>query len=210
MASAKGFLLCLGVLCLAGVAVWFGYVQIFTKGIERLPAEMCDGTLKRDTVVDILPPAKSAHESSRQSDYGTHYTRYSCFVNTSKSALWSTAEVRNITKESWLKNYAKATGGVPVVRASVDGIEAVTPLRSHGSEAAVFVPCVPAGETTSASPTYAVVVQVTVDDDTRKSGMELRQDLTDFAYRLSRHTYDRAKCQEPRTFPDALPRYEVK
>ncbi|WP_405795769.1 hypothetical protein [Streptomyces longwoodensis] len=210
VASTKGFLLCLGVLCLAGVVVWFGYLQIFTKGLERLPATMCGGTLERDTVIDILPPAKSAHESSRQSDYGSHYTRYSCFINTSKSALSSTTEVRSITKEAWLKNYAEDTTGVPVVRASAAGIEAVAPLRSHGSEAAVLVPCVPPGQKASSSTTYAVVAQVTVDDNTRKSGMELRQDLTDFAYRLAQHTYDLAQCQDPREFPTTLPRYEAK
>ncbi|MEU5180993.1 hypothetical protein AB0G49_13185 [Streptomyces longwoodensis] len=210
MASTKGFLLCLGVLSLVGVAVWFGYLHIYTKGLERLPATMCGGTLERDTVIDILPPAKSAHESSRQSDYGSHYTRYSCLINTSRSALSSTAEVRSITKEAWLRGYAENTTGVPVVRASAAGVEAVAPLRGHGSEAAVFVPCVPPGRMASASTTYAVVVQVTVDDDTRKSGMELRQDLTDFAYRLSQHTYDLAQCQEHREFPKALPRYAVK
>ncbi|GHH02393.1 hypothetical protein [Streptomyces rubradiris] len=37
--------------------------------------------------------------------------------------------------------------------------------------------------------------------------MPLRQTLTDFAYRLTRHAYDLAGCEGSRPLPGELPRY---
>lgn len=44
--------------------------------------------------------------------------------------------------------------------------------------------------------------------ESRASGAALRQAVTDFAYQLTKHAYELAECQAPRTLPEELPRYE--
>ncbi len=137
-ASAKGFFVGLTVLCVAGAAVWFGYVQFFTKGLDHLPAKVCDGTVERDTVKQVLPSARSAEEGSKRQSSGEDLTFY-CHVDTSGDAsLWGEARIRPLSRADWLESYQESGDGSRLSRASVDGIEALA--RSDDKYAAVYVP----------------------------------------------------------------------
>ncbi|WP_234334898.1 hypothetical protein, partial [Streptomyces sp. NRRL S-118] len=59
-ASRKKNLATAGISCLVVIAAVFGYVEIFTKGIDRLPARPCDGAVDRETAARALPSARSA------------------------------------------------------------------------------------------------------------------------------------------------------
>ncbi|MEU0344691.1 hypothetical protein ABZ092_38630 [Streptomyces bobili] len=208
-ASAKGFLFSLTVLCLAGVAVWFGYMQFFTKGLEHLPAKVCEGTVERETVVDVLPHARSAEEGSDQHNSGDNLTFYCHVVTSGDSSLWGRAQIRPVSKDKWLASYRDSGGDNRIIRVSVNGIEAVAQLDPENTTAGVYVPCVPPVVPSYNTPeAYAVITEVSVGGDTKATGGALRQALTDVAYRLTEHAYELAECKDSRNFPEDLPRYK--
>ncbi|MFE7277466.1 hypothetical protein [Streptomyces sp. NPDC057623] len=205
--NAKGLLLGLTALCLAGVAVWFAYAQFFTKGLERLPSKICEGTVERDTVTQVLPSARSAEEGSKRGNPGDDQV-FSCHVATSgDSSLLGRSWVRPVSKADWLESYGGSGGNSQVIRTSVGGIEALAQLDTE--QAAVYVPCVsPALSSGDASDDYAVITRLEAGGDLKATGAALRQNLTDIAYQLTKHAYKLAKCQGSRDFPEELPRYE--
>ncbi|MDQ0598505.1 hypothetical protein QF037_002850 [Streptomyces canus] len=204
--STKGILLSLTALCLAGVAIWVGYVQFFTNGLESLPTKICDGSVDRGLATQVLPPARSAEEGVKRQNSGDDLTFY-CHVDTSNdSSLWSEAKVQPLSKADWLESYGVGGGNNRIIHTSVDGIEAVAKLDTE--HAAVYVSCSPPGVPSyNASEDYAVTTRVEANGDLNVTGTALRQVLTDFAYQVTKHTYELAECKEPRDFPDQLPRY---
>jgi hypothetical protein len=206
--SAKGFLLSLTVLCLVGGAVWFGYAQIFTKGLERLPSKVCERAVERDVVIRTLPSTRTADESAERQGEGED-SEFHCRIYTSADSILSgMARVQNASPKAWLDHYGVYAGS-DTVRASADGVEALAQLDSDSGRSSVYVPCVPreikAGD---ASETYAIITEADVVGEGRVSGTALRQAVTDFAYQLTKHVYEVAECQDPRDFPEELPRYE--
>ncbi|MGW2720335.1 hypothetical protein [Streptomyces sp. NPDC001492] len=204
--GAKGLLFSLTALSLAGVGIWFGYVQFFTKGLEHLPSKICGGTVERGMVIQVLPSARSAEEGSKRQNAGDDFTFYCHVVTSGDSSLWGEARVRPVSKTDWIKSYRGNGGDNQIIRTSVDGIEAVAQLDTEHAE--VYVPCVPpAVPSYNASEDYAVITTVEADGDVKATGTALRQTLTDIAYQLTKHTYKLAECQDPRDFPEELPRY---
>ncbi|WP_432159173.1 hypothetical protein [Streptomyces sp. bgisy153] len=205
LASARGFLFSLTILCLVGAGAWFGYVQFFTKGLQHLPAKVCEDTVDRKLVTQVLPSARSAEESSRRRHSGEDLEFY-CHVDTSgDSSLLGETRVRAVSKGDWLKSYQEGKDIDHYVRASFGDIEA---LASRDSEyAAIYVPCTPQ-PTNNAASDRAVITRVFVSGASKEAGVALRQTLTDIAYQLTEHVYKIAECQEIRNFPSQLPRYQ--
>ncbi|NUV59106.1 hypothetical protein [Streptomyces sp. CAI-85] len=203
-ASAKGFAAGLALVCLLGGGTWI----FFVKGLHLLPGDMCDGTLERGTVTRVLPQARAADAGSRVQGAGPDLAFY-CHVNTSEgSYLDGRAQVLPVSREKWLKSSRGSGSGDRVAHVSADGgIEAVAKLASRSAR--VYVPCEPPSVPSyNASAEYGVVTEFSVSDDSRVTGAELRQILTDVAYRMSRHTYELAECGKGRDLPAELPRYE--
>lgn len=44
--------------CLVVACAAFGYLEVFTKGIDRLPARPCEGAVDRATAAQALPSAR--------------------------------------------------------------------------------------------------------------------------------------------------------
>ncbi|MCX5171227.1 hypothetical protein OG616_24830 [Streptomyces antibioticus] len=206
--SAKGFFFCLAVLCLAGGAAWFGYVQIFTKGLERLPAKVCDGAVDRDVVIRALPKTRSAEEGATRQAAGEDL-HFSCQVYTSgEPFLTGWVDVQRSSLQDWLRYYG-ADVGDDAVRVSVDGIEALAKLDAASGISSVYIPCAPKGvQADESSGAYAIIAEASVIATEEDAGAAVRQAVTDFAYQLAQHSYELAECQAPRDFPDALARYE--
>ncbi|MFE6491428.1 hypothetical protein [Streptomyces sp. NPDC057748] len=194
-----------GIGCLVAIAAVFGYLEIFTKGIDRLPARPCDGAVDRETAARALPSARSAEErgSLRQNHSEGDYF-FACYVRTSGGSLISgEVQSRDSASGSWRDFYAKQSFTADPVDVASGDIRAM----SHPDSAYVYVPCTPPGKKRGeARETYALTVDARTIGETRVHGNELRQVVIDFAYQLARHTYKAVDCQESRTFPKELPR----
>ncbi|MFF8613999.1 hypothetical protein [Streptomyces sp. NPDC015350] len=194
-----------GIVFLVAIAVVFGYLEIFTKGIDRLPARPCDGAVDRETAARALPSARSAEERGalRQNRSEGDYF-FACYVRTSGASVIS-GEVQpgDVTPGSWRDYYDENGGDKNPVEVSSGDIRAL----AHPDRAYVYVPCTPPGKKRGeARETYALNVDARTIGETRVHGNELRQVIIDFAYQLARHTYEAVDCQESRTFPKELPR----
>ncbi|MFF8728211.1 hypothetical protein ACF073_17205 [Streptomyces sp. NPDC015171] len=194
------FFTALAVFCGAGWA-------FLNKGLYLLPDKMCEGTIERDTVKDVLPNARSAESGSDRQGAGDRL-RVWCHVTTSNDSLLSgQARVEPVSRGTWLKSYQES-GETQVVRVSAGGIDALARLDTDAGTSSVYVPCSPPDVPSyNASRPYAVVSEAWVHGPARAEGAPLRQTLTDFAYRLTEHAYELAGCEKPRDFPDELPRY---
>ncbi|MFF8918788.1 hypothetical protein ACF08M_37160 [Streptomyces sp. NPDC015032] len=194
-----------GIGCLVAIAAVFGYLEIFTKGIDRLPARPCDGAVDRETAARALPSARSAEERGklRQDRLEGDYF-FACYVRTSGGSVISgEVESRDSASGSWRDFYAENGYAVDPVDVASGDIRAV----AHPDRAYVYIPCTPPGKKPGeAREAYALTVDARTIGKTRVHGNELRQVLVDFAYQLARHTYEAVDCQEPRTFPKELPR----
>ncbi|MBQ0829478.1 hypothetical protein [Streptomyces tagetis] len=208
--TAKGFVLSLAIFCALGLACWFGYVQIFTKGLERLPAKVCGGAVDRELAVRVLPSARSAEDGARRRGSGERFT-FSCRVVTSDEAsLQGRVQVRPFSATEWLANYEKSTGDQTIIRTSAGEVEALAQYDKEYATGAIYVRCTPRG-----APSYndseesAIVVEseVYVPEGGEATGAELAQPMTDIAYQLARHAYGMAGCEEAREFPAELPRF---
>lgn len=194
-----------GIGCLVVIAAVFGYLEIFTKGIDRLPARPCDGAVDRETAARALPSARSAEERGKlRQDRLDGDFLFACYVRTSGGSVISgEAESRDSTPGSWRDFYAENGNDENPVEVSSGDIRAVV----HPNRAYVYVPCTPPGKKPGAArKAYALTVDARTIGETRVHGDELRQVLVDFAYQLARHTYKTVDCQESRTFPKELPR----
>ncbi|MET8826447.1 hypothetical protein ABZX40_27975 [Streptomyces sp. NPDC004610] len=205
--NAKNFFVGLLILCVLGGGGWFGYVQIFTKGVERLPARVCDDAVDRGTVTRALPPARTAEEEASQKGEGENL-RFSCRIATSSDSILSGhARIDDASVQTWQNHNGVGSGG-DAVQVSSDGVEALAQLDSDNGWSSVYVACVPRGaDASDASQSFAVIAEGSVVGDSRASGAELRQAVTDFSYQLAAHAYASADCQEARTLPERLPRY---
>ncbi|MFI2430659.1 hypothetical protein [Streptomyces sp. NPDC018693] len=206
-ASVRGFLLSLTALCLAGATAWFVYVQFFTKGLEQLPDKLCEGTVGRNMVIQVLPSARSAEEDARHGN-SEDDQKFSCHITTSgDSSLLGRSWVRPVSKANWLNSYEGGAGNGQLLHTSIDGVEALAQLSTE--HAAVYISCAPpSGPSYNAAAEYGVFTEVEASGDTKTTGPELGQALTDIAYQLTKHVYKLAECQKPMDFPDQLPRYE--
>ncbi|MET8585070.1 hypothetical protein ABZX39_29945 [Streptomyces collinus] len=186
------------------VLVCGGLFVFFVKGLYLLPDKVCEGSVQRDVVIRTLPRARAADEWSDHRGRGTDFM-FGCRVSTSGDSILSgSVNLRESSKDAWERFY----GGDPstrVVRTSAGRVAALAQLDDDGV-ASVYVPCTPkdAGET---SGPRALVADVDVVGKSRASGGDRRQDLTDFAYQLTRHAYVLAGCEGPNDLPGQLPRY---
>lgn len=206
--SGRRFIASLLGLGLAGTGIGFAVHYALTSGLERLPDRMCEGVLAQSTVKEALPKARSADTGSRAYGAGADL-EFWCYVNTSgDSALSGRVRVQPLSQKEWLKYYRGAGGRNRVIRVSADDMEAVARVGPDETTTSVYVPCAPPGVPSyNASEPYAVVAETRVDGAAGAEGVPLRQTLTDFAYRLSRHAYELAECKAQRDFPAELPRY---
>ncbi|MFF6997679.1 hypothetical protein ACFY93_22340 [Streptomyces sp. NPDC008313] len=196
------------VLCAIFGGIWFGYQQIFRRGIDRLPATLCDGAVKREVAARVLPEARSAGHKSDVTGAGDNFM-FACRVDTSDDYMVSgEAIMRDVSESGWADFYEQYGGDNEgkVVRVPSGDVRAL----SKRGFATVYVPCVPRGvDAADADETYALVTEARVVGKHKANGIELRQALTDFAYQVTVHAYAVAECQKPRDFPEELPRYET-
>lgn len=187
---------------LAGVsAVIYGYVQTFTKGIDRLPERPCAGAVDRALVASALPSSRTAEEQGKL-EQGLHGFTFQCYVRTSgDSSLVGDAQTgKGSDPKTWQAHYLQKRDDDTPIEVSAGDLRA---LSLSPDLATVYVPCTPPR---SRLPAENLIVEATTIGPTRAKGDELRQVVVDFAYQLLRHAYEAGGCEEARDFPDALPR----
>ncbi|MGW5326256.1 hypothetical protein [Streptomyces sp. NPDC004014] len=196
------FFVALGVFCGAG---WL----FLNKGLYLLPDAMCDGTLRRNMVKQVLPPAQSADSDFDSQGAGESLMVW-CDVTTSDDvSLSGEVRVQPVSREQWLEHYRGSGAQYRIIRVSRGGIEALAQIDARADMSSVYVPCALSGllEDDAHQP-FAVIGETRIRGRAQATGMPLRQALTDFAYRLTEHAYKTAECKTPRSFPKELPRYE--
>ncbi|MGW6141051.1 hypothetical protein [Streptomyces sp. NPDC055140] len=184
----------------------FGYQQIFTKGLDRLPEKVCDGAVDRETAAHVLPDARSASEDGGMTGTGENFL-FGCRVDTTGDEVVSgEVKVQDASAKSW-SDFYQGYGGSEEGKAlhvAANEVRALSKTRI----ASVYVPCVPSGvKASNARQSYALIAEVRVVGESRANGAALRQGLTDFAYQLTKHAYKVGKCQKALTFPKKLPDY---
>jgi hypothetical protein len=202
--SLKGLLLGLVIVGLVGAGVVF----FFVKGLYLLPGKVCENSVQRDLAIQALPRARAADQGADQHGSGRDFV-FTCSISTSgDSALSGRVDLQDTSASGWVDFYGEHAGH-QIVRVSENGVEALTQTDSDGGFASVYVPCVPKSvEADTASDGFALVAQAHVTGESRATGRELRQAVTDFAYQLSRHAYELAECKARRDFPAELPLYK--
>ncbi|MFJ8858331.1 hypothetical protein ACIRD8_07810 [Streptomyces sp. NPDC102451] len=196
---------------LAGVAVVavgvFGCIQVFTKGVDRLPDKVCSGAVDRDIAADVLPHTMTATERGERGvvDSLPWGTVFYCYVKTRSqdSILSGEVEVGDVTLANWRDPHSGGDEGAREVRRG--GVDAMTTPEG----VSVYVPCIrPGQEGQKPLQSYALIADARVVGDARVTGVELQQHVADFAYQILRHTYEVEKCQEGQELPVELPRFE--
>ncbi|WP_329208264.1 hypothetical protein OG257_15630 [Streptomyces sp. NBC_00683] len=191
---------------LAVVAVGvFGYVQVFTKGVDRLPERVCSGAVDRNIAAHVLPGTMTAHERGRRVDGAGETFLFSCNVKTRSqdSILSGDGRIHDVSADEWREG-VEAAADASKLEVDFQGIRAV----SYASEAVIYVPCTPTGKKPEeARQDYGLIVESRTIGDTAVTGDELRQEVTDFAYELLKYSYKIQGCQEVRTLPSRLPRF---
>lgn len=200
------------------LAAGCGGFLFFNKGLYLLPDRVCDDSVDRGVVMHTLPNTRTAGDRTGQDGTGVDFM-YSCVVSTSgPSRIDGNVAVQDASGSTWANNYGPLAGH-RVVKTAEDGIEALAQIGEDADDGlvSVYVPCTPPddpydldGKPDTKPHTYALITKVGVKGETRVAGAALRQELTDFAFQLTRHAYKLAGCEEPRLFPDQLPRYEPK
>ncbi|MET8169763.1 hypothetical protein ABZT34_36925 [Streptomyces sp. NPDC005329] len=198
--------LCAATLTLT-VGGWFSYQEFFKNGLENLPAKVCDESVKRETVIRVLPESRSAEDGADTNGTGYGFM-FSCHIYTAGDSILSgEAQIQDSSQKTW-EDYYKSYGGKSqgvAEQTSSSGIYAL----SRGNFASVYVPCVPSGSKAGdASEDYSLISEVRVIGESRAEGLDLHQALTDFAYELTRHAYALGKCENGKNFPDELPRFK--
>ncbi|MFD9503212.1 hypothetical protein [Streptomyces sp. NPDC060035] len=185
----------------------FGYLEVFTKGVDRLPAKVCSGAVDRDIAARVLPKTMTASERGEK---GIAYsssrgTVFSCYVKTRSQASIFSGEVRvnDVTMGKWREAHSGDDGKSREVGAG--GIAAMT--TSDG--VSLYVSCTrPDQEGRKPLQSYALIADARTVGETRVAGVELQQQVADFAYQLLRHTYRVEECREGQEFSGDLPRFK--
>lgn len=190
-----------GGICLLVSGCFFGYQYFFTKGLDRLPAEVCSGAVERATVLSALPNAREAHEGESQTAPGEDFL-FACRVTTSNDSIISgESEVSDASVASWTRHF-EGKGDGKVMKVSSGDVRALT----VSGLASVYVPCTPPDkDPAEAVQSYALVTQARVIGDSRVKGVALRQALTDFSFQMTKHAYKIGKCQEKERLPVEIP-----
>lgn len=190
-----------GAICLLISGCLFGYQYFFTKGLDRLPAEVCSGAVERATVVSALPDAREAHDGESQTAPGEDFL-FACRVTTSNDSIISgESEVSDSSIASWTRHF-EGKGDSKVMKVSSGNVQALT----VSDLATIYVPCTPPDKNpTEAVQSYALVTQARVIGASRVQGVALRQALTDFSFQMTKHAYKIGKCKEAERFPAKLP-----
>lgn len=193
-----------GFACVAAACAVLGYVEILTKGIDRLPEKPCAGAVDRDLAIRALPSARKAEERGKLTTSSALDTfTFWCYVRTDESIISGEAESGIATVESW-EERRSSQGEEKAGSLSVNGVH--VRAQSDPARASVYVPCTPPRHAGDHHEGHSLTAEARTIGETRAQGDELRQILVDFAYQLARHAYEVGECQEPREFPDELPR----
>ncbi|MYQ42767.1 MULTISPECIES: hypothetical protein [unclassified Streptomyces] len=185
----------------------FGYVQIFTKGVERLPEKVCSGAVDRNIVEKVLPSTMTA---SQRGEKGVAYsssrgTVFSCYVKTRGESSIFSGEVRvnDVSVAKWREGHSGGDEESREVKAA--GIVALAASDS----VSVYVPCTrPEQEGRESLQSYALIADARTIGDVRVSGAELQQYVAEFAYQILKNSYEVEECREGQAFPAALPDFE--
>ncbi|MFF2943391.1 hypothetical protein ACFVSQ_26480 [Streptomyces niveus] len=185
---------------------FFGYQQIFTKGIDRLPAKPCAGAVDRSIIANALPAARTADERGKiTTTSASNQFTFWCYVRTEDSTVSGEAESGFATEQVWRQAYQEKRGRDPV-SVSAGDVKAI----ALSGLATVFVPCTsPRQADHAAKRTHSLTTEVRTIGESRVQGIALRQVLMDFAYQLTKHAYRTGECKEAREFPDELPRIKA-
>ncbi|MFJ3224782.1 hypothetical protein ACIPJS_15725 [Streptomyces sp. NPDC086783] len=197
---------------LAGLGVaagcWFSYAQFFTKGLDHLPEKLCDEGVRREAAIRILPDARTAESGSERRGTGDGFM-FSCHVYADDDSILSgEVKIQDSNRQTWDEYYESYGGKSPQSpeRTASGDVRAL----ARNNYASVYVPCVPSGsDAGDASQTYSLISEVRVIGESRTTGLELHQALTDFAYELTRRAYVLGECQDGQKFPERLPRFHV-
>ncbi|WP_345962999.1 hypothetical protein ABDE16_19360 [Streptomyces sp. BRB040] len=208
--DAKGFIFSLVILAVVLSGGWIGYSQIFTKGLERLPDKVCDGAVSKEFAIDLLPPARSAKDDSEggRGRRGDGDFVFSCGVYTSNDSILSGyVRMGHASVEEWAGHY-DADSSRKSVQVSSDGLSALARLDDDGGTSSVYVPCFfGKAESYEKASLHVLVADASVIGESRLTGAELRQAVTDFAYQLAKRAYAQGECDQGVDFPARLPRY---
>lgn len=181
----------------------FGYLEIFTKGLERLPAKVCDGAVDREIAADALPDTRKALERGKMLTTWNGFT-FACYVKVGSqdSIISGEAKTADASEATW-RTRTEGDGEGKEVKMPSGQVEII----SWRDQAEVYIPCVPPGKKKEkALQSYSLITQARTIGETRIKGDQLRQAITDFAYQTARHAYKIGGCQERQEFPDELPR----
>lgn len=177
------------------VGGFFGYLEIFTKGLDRLPERPCAGAVARSTVKTLLPDARSAEDRGENTEVGKDFTFF-CRVLTSDDHIVSgESDVQDATSKTWLSGYEQEAGeSQGKLRQESSGDTKTLTLDRLAS---VYVECTPPGASPDdALQQYALITEARVIGDSRVHGSELREALTEFAVQLSDKAYKVGKCRK--------------
>ncbi|RVU24479.1 hypothetical protein EOT10_15870 [Streptomyces antnestii] len=204
--SSRDFVIGVVIVCGLAIGGLVGYQQIFTKGLDRLPDEVCDGAVDREVAAQVLPDARSASEDGSVTGTGENLF-FGCRVDTTGHSLVSgEVKVQAVSAKSW-SNFYEGYGGAEEGKALQVGVGEVRAL-SKTRIASIYAPCAPRGvKASTARQPYALIAEVRVLGESRVKGAALRQDLTNFAYQLTQHAYKVGECQDALTFPKEIPSY---
>ncbi|WP_146057706.1 hypothetical protein [Streptomyces sp. SM10] len=189
------------------VAGVFGYIEVFTKGVDRLPAKVCSGAVDREIAADVLPNTITASERGEK---GIAYsnsrgTVFYCYVKTRSqdSILSGEVQINDVTSAKWREVHSEGDQEPREVRAK--GVDVITTFDG----VSVYVSCTrPDQNGQEPLQSYALIADARTIGDARVTGVELQQRVADFAYQILRHTYQVEECQEGQEFSDALPRFK--
>ncbi|MER7396246.1 hypothetical protein ABT381_12085 [Streptomyces sp. NPDC000151] len=177
----------------------FGYREIYLQGIEELPKRPCGGAVQRATAAKILPAAHEVKYESQESPADNFF--FLCSLDTGDSAISAIVKKHDASVTSWRNYWRKDLG---------DGY--VEPpgnlhLLSWPNKTTIYLPCTPPGKKSNEAETaFSLDIEATVAGDSRISGDELRQQLSDFAVQVARHSQRAAQCREQAELPSAAPR----
>ncbi|MGA5871666.1 hypothetical protein [Streptomyces cinereoruber] len=188
-----------GAVCVVVAGASSGYVEVFTKGIDRLPERPCGGAVDRGLAADALPSARKAEERGKLTSPDDLFF-FSCYVRTDDSVISGEVQAGRATEATWQEAHRsdREDGAVLVSAGEVKAL--ALPTRAW-----VYVPCTPRRTEEGAKERRSLTVRARTIGETRLHGTALRQVVVDFAYQMARHAYEAGECGETIAFPEELP-----